>query len=154
MSVQVEKDATFQHIAISVSNLEQSVAFYSQIFGFRVVLEMNFSDEVIGSIIGYPRAICRMIQLEKEERMIELFQYSNPRGQPIPSTRTQADIGFSHICFIVGDIDTVKKKLIRQGMAALMGYKVEVRTGVFIQYCLGPDGEAIELKEIKSRDRS
>ena len=151
MEKQVEKKAVLQHVALSVSNLERSVDFYCQIFGFRIVFEMNFSNGIIGRIIGYPDATCRMVQMEKERRMLELFQYRKPKGKPIPSARTQADIGLSHICFIVDDIDTVKKKLLDRGLD-LMGDKVEVRPGVFVQYCFGPDRETIELKEIKSRD--
>lgn len=153
MNRQVEKSAIFQHVALSVSDLKQSVTFYSQIFRFRIGLEMNFSDEVIGRIIGYPGARCRMIQLEKEGRMLELFQYSNPRGRPIPSARTQADLGFSHICFIIDDIATVKKKILKQGLGVI-GDKVKVRPGIFVQYCFGPDREVIELKEVKSRDHA
>jgi len=151
MENQVKKNAVFQHVALSVSNLEQSVVFYTQIFGFSIVLEMNFLDEVIGRIIGYPGATCRMVQMESEGRMLELFEYSRPKGQPIPSERNQADIGFSHICFIVDDIDTVKQRLLKQGQG-LLGDRVEVRPGIFVQYCLGPDRETIELKEIKSRN--
>jgi len=153
MDSKVEKNAVFQHVALSVSDLKQSVAFYTQIFGFRIVLEVNFSDEVIGRIIGYPSAACRMVQLENEGRMLELFEYSKPKGQPIPAEKNQADLGFSHICFVVDDIDTIRKKLLEQGQD-IVGDKIEVRLGVFVQYCLGPDRETIELKEIKSRNQS
>ena len=142
-----------QHVALSVSSLERSVAFYREVFGFRTVLEADFSDETIGSVIGYPGAKCRMVQLENAGRVLELFEYSQPKGQPIPGKRNQANIGFSHIGFMVQDIDAVRQQLLQQS-GGLVGDKVEVRQGVFIQYCLGPDREVIELKQLKSRDQS
>ena len=29
--------------------------------------------------------------------MLELFEYTDPRGEPVPGERTQADNGFTHI---------------------------------------------------------
>lgn len=148
MSPQAPTKSVFQHVALSVSNLERSIAFYKKIFGFQIVLRVEFTDEAIGRVIGYPGARCRMVQLESEGRMLELFEYTNPKGQPVSLSKTQADIGFSHICFIVDDIDKFTEEFMEQGHG-LVGDKVEVRPGVFIQYYLGPDKEPIELKEIK-----
>lgn len=149
MSSQAEKKSVFQHIALSVSNLKRSVAFYQEVFGFRIILTVEFKDEAIGRVIGYPGARCRMIQLENEGQMLELFEYTSPKGQSIPSSKTQADIGFSHICFIVDDIDDFREKFRKQGQG-LAGDKVKIRRGVFVQYCFGPDRETIELKEMKN----
>jgi catechol 2,3-dioxygenase-like lactoylglutathione lyase family enzyme len=144
-----EKNSILQHVALSVSSLERSIDFYCRNFDMKIVLKVDFADDRIGRVIGFPGAKCRMVQLEGNGGVLELFEYTNPKGQPIPPERTQADLGFSHVCFVVRDIDSFKRSICEQGYH-LVGETVEVRPGTFVQYCHGPDGETMELKQIES----
>ncbi len=136
-----------EHIGLSVSNLERSIAFYRDILGLELVRILECPPGMrLGEIVGIPGCSARIAHLQSEGGMLELFEYQEPRGKEIPSERTQADHGLNHIGFksvdVRGDYERMKKLGI-----SFLGEPVEFRPNVWVVYFYGPDGEVCELRQ-------
>jgi len=136
-----------EHVGLSVSNLDRSLEFYTEIIGLDLVRILDCPPEMgLGSIIGVPGAAARIAHLESDGAMLELFEYGNPRGKAIASEHTQADHGFIHIGLRSTDVRQDYRRLEERGVEFL-GEPVEFRPGVWVVYFKGPDGEVCELRQ-------
>jgi len=136
-----------EHIALSVADLDRSIAFYRDKLGFTVmrILETR-GDALLGTIVGVPGARARIAHLQFGANMLELFEYVEPRGQPIPQARRQADHGWIHIGFHSDDVRSDAARLKQQDVR-FVSEPVEFRPGVWLAYFYGPDGEVCELRQ-------
>ncbi len=136
-----------EHAALSVSNLDRSVEFYCEVLGMKHLRTIDSTPEMgLGRIIGHPGAAARIAHLASSSLMLELFEYSEPAGRPIPDDRTQADRGFIHVAFASTDVPADAEYLRTNGVRFL-GEPVEYRPGVWVLYFYGPDGEVCELRQ-------
>lgn len=138
---------SLEHFALSVSDMEHSLAFYRDFIGMEMILEVDFSDTRIGKIIGVPEAKCKVVHLKLGNAVLELFQYYYPIGRKISPDCHQYDNGFIHIGFGVTDIHKHIEQLKKRGVKFL-GELVEVRAGTWVIYFHGPDGEVCEFRQL------
>jgi len=137
-----------EHIGLSVSNIERSVQFYCNNFGFKVERTIECgSDMHLGDVVGMPDCVARIAHLQSEKCMLELFEYTYPRGKPIPKDAKQADHGYIHIGFTTSDMKADYALLKKEGVK-FFNEPVEFRPGVWVVYFFGPDGEVCELRQI------
>jgi catechol 2,3-dioxygenase-like lactoylglutathione lyase family enzyme len=137
----------FGHTALSVADLERSIAFYCDALGCTVARVLTPNPALpLGTVVGMPGAQARIAHVMLGEVMIELFEYQTPTGEPIPSTRRQADHGWIHIGLQSDDVRGDYARLNARGIDFL-SEPVEFRPQVWIVYFRGPDGEVIELRE-------
>lgn len=136
-----------EHVGLSVSNMERSLAFYRDFIGMKVILEVDFSDERMERIIGIRGAKCKIVHLKLGDTILELFQYYNPVGEPVSPKQRQCDNGLTHIGFSVTDINVHVRQLKERG-AKLLGELTEVRPGAWVLYFYGPDGEVCEFRQV------
>jgi catechol 2,3-dioxygenase-like lactoylglutathione lyase family enzyme len=142
------------HCALSVSDLERSIAFYRDIIGFELIRTLECPPESkLGGVVGLPNCDARIAHLKKGSMMLELFEYRQPRGDRLPADRTQADNGWSHLGFTSTDVRGDFADLSRQGVK-FIGEPVEFRPEVWIVYFYGPDGEVCELRQTPVNDNS
>jgi len=136
-----------EHTALSVADLDRSLAFYRDLIGFKVVRVLEASPgEDLGKITAMAGARARIAHLELGEAMLELFEYRAPRGRPIPPDRRQADHGWIHMGLKSDDVPGDYERLGRIGVEFL-GEPVQFRAGVWVVYFHGPDGEVCELRQ-------
>lgn len=139
--------AAVDHVALSVADLDTSITFYREIFGFEHRRTIEVPPEMnLGAIVGLPPSTARIAHLYQGSLMLELFQYQSPRGAPI-GARTQADRGFSHLGFLCSDLQADIARLREAGVRPV-GELVEFRPDVWVQYFFGPDGEVLELRQL------
>ena len=100
----------------------------------------------MGDVNGIPGSTARIAHLESEQIMLELFEYTDPRGRPIPENHRQSDLGWIHIGMSSSDVRGDYERLKERGITFL-GEPVEFRPGVWIVYFRGPDGEVCELRQ-------
>ena len=134
-----------EHTALSVSDMERSVAFYRDLIGMQVAFEVDFSDSLLGAVNGLTGCKAKVVHLKLGETVLELFQYRQPQGLPLE--RRQCDVGYIHVGFRVTDIHRHYAEMKAQGVRFL-SEPVEVRPGTSIVYFQGPDGEVCEMRQV------
>ena len=140
--------AALAHTGFTVRDLDRSLAFYRDVLGMEVVFEQEKQGGYLAAIVGYPGAHVRMAHLAFPGggHRIELFQYVEPapRGEP----NEPRDVGITHVCLAVDDIDAVFGRVVEAGAAAVSD-PVLVDTGANAGgrgvYVRDPDGIVVEL---------
>lgn len=124
------------HVAMSVADLEESVAWYQRVFGFTVISR----DEIPGT----KTKACHM---QAPGFQLELF--CNPDSEPLPDWRRSPNEDFMHqgnlhASFGVKDAHKVKYELERMGVHIAFVAEVSGTYGVFIN---DNTGNLIEIFE-------
>ena len=91
--------------ALTVSNLDQAVAFYEQALGFRKVDERTISDRSHDDLTGVFGTRVRSARLQLGSELIELDEYVAAPGQPVPADGRSNDLWFQHFAVVVSDMD-------------------------------------------------
>jgi len=135
------------HLALSVSDLGRSMAFYRDILGLELLRIVEAGPHMdLGRVNGMAGCTARIAHLKAGDLMLELFEYTEPRGRAVPPDRSQADQGYSHAGFTSTDVREDYARLREKGVR-FIGEPVEFRPGVWIVYFRGPDGETCELRQ-------
>ncbi|MBI5095228.1 MAG: VOC family protein [Candidatus Hydrogenedentes bacterium] len=141
-----------EHMALSVSDLDISVAFYRDLLGLEVIRVLDAGPESgLGEVVNLPGCHARIAHLRMGNNMLEVFEYKEPRGETLEPGRRQADHGWIHLGFQSTDVRADYGDLKAKGVHFLSA-PVEFRPGVWIVYFRGPDGEICELRETPAND--
>jgi catechol 2,3-dioxygenase-like lactoylglutathione lyase family enzyme len=100
------------HVAFTVPDLGQAVAFFTEHLGAVVVFEDGPFDgpEVAGRLDVEPGTSCRLAMLRLGDRInLELFEYDAP-GRVTRAPRN-SDVGGHHLAFYVDDVDAARAYL-------------------------------------------
>ena len=136
-----------EHAGLSVSDLDRSIAFYCDVIGFELVRIVEpFDDDRLGKLTEIPGAKARIAHLWLGKNMLELFEFTEPRGRALSDGDTMANQGFQHIGFRTADTRGDYERLKAQGVE-FTTEPIEFREGVWIVYFKGPDGEMLELRQ-------
>ena len=135
------------HIGLGVRDMERSLAFYRDLIGMQLLMDLDVTDDRIGRVIGMPGAKCRIAHLQLGNAMLELFEYSFPEGVNKARDMRQCDYGLIHIGFEINDFHRHVEEL-RQNNIEFLGEPVEFRPEVWVVYFKGPDGEVCEFRQV------
>jgi methylmalonyl-CoA/ethylmalonyl-CoA epimerase len=135
-------EISHHHVAISVANVEESIAWYKKMFGFEEVLRMNQGENNAMVVAHIRRGNC----------YIELFQVAG--SKPLPEYRRDptADLGvqgFKHMAFEVSDVSDATKKLKAKGAEIALG-PVDT-AGVAFVFIRDNSGNTFELIQYKKQ---
>jgi catechol 2,3-dioxygenase-like lactoylglutathione lyase family enzyme len=136
------------HVGLTVTDLERSIKFYTEILECTVVVEQEKEGGYLAAIVGYPDAHVKMAHLQPtgSSSRIELFEYCTPRSAP--RDLEPRNVGNAHICFVVNDLAALYERLVSRGVTTLSP-PVEVDTGVnkggAALYLRDPDGITLEI---------
>lgn len=95
----------FRSIALTVSNLDNAVAFYEQALGFSKESERTIVDAELDTLTGMFGTRLRTAVLRLGAETIELDQYLSPAGKPIPVDSRSNDLWFQHFAIVVADME-------------------------------------------------
>lgn len=135
------------HVAISVPDLDAACAFYVDTLGF----EHDFGGEWDGdrpeadAVIGIAGTAARVRMLRAGGARLELWEYLDPRPEPLDPAYSPADHGLAHICIDVTDIDAEHARLSTAGMT-FVGPPVRLANATAV-YGRDPFGNIVELYE-------
>ncbi|MFD1645484.1 VOC family protein [Haloarchaeobius litoreus] len=115
---------TMDHAAIRVSNLDDSLAFYRDVFGYEPVDRFEESDSVSDTFVGVD-----------DQAVIQLIDADGP---------VEADDG-GHLGLSVEDIDAAVAELPTDRVTR--GPETIDDIGVRIAFVTDPDGHVLELLE-------
>jgi len=136
---------------MTVSDIDRSIAFYSQVLSFAKVsdLELNGSEyEHLEGVFGLRMHVVRM-RLGSE--FIELTEYLAPRGRPVPPDSRSNDGWFQHIAIITSDIDRayrwLRQNRVRQVSSGpqLLPEYIRSAAGIRAFYFEDPDAHPLEI---------
>jgi methylmalonyl-CoA/ethylmalonyl-CoA epimerase len=132
-------DISFDHVAISVANLEESIAWYKVMLGFKVIRRFEDTANKI-----------KVVQMKRSNCQIELFQVAG--AKPIPKYRLDPteDLrvhGVKHFGLQVENAHDAVKELRAKGVEIIMG-PIETARGFFV-FIRDNSGNALELNEVK-----
>ncbi|MEH2032822.1 MAG: VOC family protein [Nostoc sp.] len=100
--VQVQK---IRAIGLTVTNRERSLEFYTQALAFELVSDITVEGQDYSDLEGVTGAKIRIITLRLGDELIELMEYLNIQGKPIPSYSQSNDLWFQHLAIVVSDMD-------------------------------------------------
>ncbi len=135
------------HTAISTPDLERSIAFYRDLFGFEITMDFAWpkGTESMDSTHELKDTSGRVVMLEKGPARLEIFQYETPAPKPADPVRTNVDHGIAHFCFELRDIASEYERLLAAGMRF---HHPPVDHGTCAcTYGRDPDGNIIEIIE-------
>src|ERR1700741_14953 len=105
---------TANHVGISVSDIERSIAFYRDMFGMEQLCEVfPFGGEQYEAIMDIPGVTGRMCMIGKGLLNLELFEFDGSKAKDPESP--VSDRGISHFGFEVDDIAATFEKLSAAG---------------------------------------
>src|SRR3972149_1844897 len=139
----------FWHVSFTVSNLEKSVQWYTDVLGLEYVRGQVQHNEYTAKLVGYPGAHLKVAQLRVpgqtipiSRHHIELVEYVHPRGEDIPLDTNRTGVG--HWAFIVDDIHKEFERLKALGVKFKADAPVAIEEGVnkggYTIYFTDPDG--------------
>ena len=106
-------------VAIPVSDLERSEAFFHEVLGFERVAEAELAGEAWERLEGLAPLRARTAVLRLGEERIELVAYRTPPGRPVPPDSRSNDRWFQHLAIVVRDMDRAYAELRRHGVSAV-----------------------------------
>jgi catechol 2,3-dioxygenase-like lactoylglutathione lyase family enzyme len=149
----------FWHVSFTVSNLDASVKWYTEVLGLEFVRSQTQKNEYTSKLVAYPEAHLKVAQLRVpgttvpvSRHHIELVEYINPRGEDIPLDTNRTGVG--HWAFMVDNIHAEFKRLKSLGVQFRAEQPVAIEEGVnkggFTIYFYDPDGITLELLQAPS----
>lgn len=92
-------------IGLTVSDVDRSQNFYINALGFELVSDRTVEGQNYSDLEGVANAKIRIVTLRLGDECIELMQYLNCEGKPIPPDSQSNDLWFQHLAIVVRDLD-------------------------------------------------
>ena len=136
------------HIGLQTKNYEAMKVFYREAFGFvEIGEEMSWSNNEIGDkVVGLKDSAARGTVMRLNNLYLDIWEYSSPPARNTEPARP-CDIGFTHMCFEVTEIEEEFERLKALGMR----FTIEAPANYGdVKTCYGrdPDGNFIELQQL------
>jgi len=138
-------------IGLTVSDLDRSVEFYSEVLQFQKVSETEVDGESYEHLTGVFGLRMRIARMRLGEEYIELTEFLAPRGKPAPVDARSNDRWFQHIAIIVSDMDAAYQRLRRHKVQyaspspQLLPAWNKNAGGIRAFYFRDPDGHPVEI---------
>ncbi len=137
----------FNHVGISVANIERTVDFYRDIFGMEPLCEtFPFGDAQFSAIMDLPGVSGRMTMIGIGAIQLELFEFASPAPAAKDPEYKVSDHGYSHFGITVDDIDETYARL-KAASARIHCPVVQFPGGMKAAYCRDPDGNVFEIMQ-------
>ena len=144
--------AGFSHVGVCVSDLERSLRFYVDGLGFEAAESWSIGSEY-GRLMELPDVELTSQFLRRDGASIELLSYASPGIVGPAERRPVNQLGLTHLCFRVDDVDDVAARLVALGGAVHEHTRTTFPDPngdpqLDFVYCTDPDGTRIELMRL------
>lgn len=138
-----------RHSGIVVHNLQDSLHFYEELLGLKIIKQMDECGSYIDNALGLHAAKVTTVKLSVPNgEMIELLKYQSHKSEQ--TERKIYDIGLTHIAFTVNNLDDVYNKLKNHNIAFLSPPQCSPDGYAKLAFCKAPEGTFVELVEVLS----
>ena len=138
-------------IGLTVSDLDRSVKFYSEVLSFEKVSEIEVDGDAYEHLHGVFGLRARTARMRLGAEFIELTEYLAPKGRPAPVDMRSNDRWFQHVAIIVSDMHGAYQWLRRHkvqhassGPQRLPEWNRNA-AGIEAFYFRDPDGHPLEI---------
>jgi glyoxylase I family protein len=128
------------HVSIGVSDMERSIAFYHDVFGWEQLFDERMEGDAFEQLTGVAGAAGRACGGRIGSLRVELMHFNF-----IPSVPAPSGLGLRVLSMEVVDAHAAHAELVRRGVK-VSGEPVEV-FGVHMFFVIDPDGQGIEMCE-------
>jgi lactoylglutathione lyase len=140
---------SFSHIGVCCRDLDASTRFYVDVLGFSELFTVELGPEVEATMEVKGRFRSRM--LGRADVLLELLHWLEPQAAGDGTRRPMTDVGLTHLCLRVEDVDDLVEAAERAGGTVLRETLSEQPgagvdgTAVRTMYLLDPDGVRVEV---------
>jgi len=136
------------HIAVTVTDMERSLAFYRDLLGLKEVETHLLEGETISKMAGKPDVVMKVVRLAAPDTpgiLLDLQQYV--KGGGALSTARLGDAAHAHFCFGLPDVWGAYRALKEQGVEFVSEpVTFDLGWGILhVVFMKDPDGFIIEL---------
>ena len=141
--INIEKEprvTIFSHVGQCVRDLERARAFYTEVFGFEEVLDLDVSGSQSATLLRLPDPVTlQAVYLRRDGLVLELLAFTQPAPNE-PRDRLILEPGLTHISLGVDDLDATCAAVVEHGGEVLTESRLP--TAVFVRDC---EGQLVEL---------
>jgi catechol 2,3-dioxygenase-like lactoylglutathione lyase family enzyme len=143
-------EPTFSHFGICVSDLDRSLRFYTEAFGFEKA-ESHVIGQEFARLMDFPDVVLTSQFIRKGATTIELLAFTEPSPFGDRERRAVNQLGLTHLSFQVSDLESVAAKVVELGGAIVETSRTTIdfgETPLRFVYCTDPDGVRVELMDL------
>ena len=136
-----------RHVGIVVNNMENSLKFYQDLLGFKIIRDMDEHGIYINNMLSLDNVQVRTVKLSAGtgNTLIELLDFKSHDDNDIRNFYT---IGASHVALTVDNLEDLYKHLTKNNVKFNVPPQKSPDGLVKVTFCNDPDGTPIELVEI------
>ena len=140
-------------IGLTVSDVERSVTFYSDILGFERTSDTEVAGPAYEQLTGLAGLRARVVSMRLGAERIELTEFHAPRGRAAPADSRSNDAWFQHVAIITSDIEQGYLWLRRHDVQQVSPAPQRLPDwnpkagGIKAFYFRDPDGHPLEILE-------
>lgn len=143
------------HTALTVSDLERSLAFYRDRLGFTEIVRRRIAGGYLGRLMGRPDLRAELVVLRLGASKLELIRYDDPPRTPYRPA--DGNPGAAHVTLLVHGLRGLHARLAAAGVRS-QSEPIDIddgpnRGGVAV-FLLDPDGLWVELLEVTPERRA
>jgi catechol 2,3-dioxygenase-like lactoylglutathione lyase family enzyme len=138
-------------IAVSVADLDRSVAFYTSVLDFTVLRRAEIGGTAFARREGIAGARARVALLALGNEHLELREYVTPRGRPFPADSRGNDRWFQHVAIVTSDMRRAYARLVSHHVRAVSSAPQRLpdwnvaAAGIRAFYFRDPDAHYLEI---------
>ncbi|MCI0455271.1 MAG: VOC family protein [Candidatus Dadabacteria bacterium] len=139
-------------ISMTVSNIDRSVDFYSNVLSFKKVSDIIVEGDEYDELLGVSELKIRVVRMQLGDEFINLIQYIEPSdGKPIPVDSRSNDLWFQHFAIVVKDMDKAYELLRKYKVSQIsttpqtIPKSNKAAAGISAFKFKDPDGHPLEL---------
>jgi len=143
------------HIGITVSSLERSLAFWRDVLGFEFSHSTQQKGEIAEQITGVKGAELKLAVVKAPGgHKIELLEYLAPPDRRKDNALRPCDVGHVHVALTIENLDELLQKIAASGWEAAgkpQSLTSGPNAGKRVVYVRDPDGTTIEFMEMPAQ---